>query len=223
LRLALSLICGGMDISRIGLAVSLALAANGWAEVVLRLRYTKLFVPFTDAQRQRRVWRWVLCFVSLMALAVFTALSIPQLTLAALFAVTAATDFECKRLPWDWFLYGSVIAGIGVGFVERGWLGFRDAVIAQAILFAAMTLTVIFLRQTAGGDIKLMMQYSAACGHVTTAMLGIVVSGLAMLLISLTYRLITRRTLTKVPLAPATWVGLVGAFLLGGGDAPAFF
>jgi hypothetical protein len=191
--------------------------------VVLRARYAKPFVPFTDAQRQRRVWRWVLCFVSLMALAVFTALSIPQLTLAALFAVTAATDFECKRLPWDWFLYGSVIAGIGVGFVERGWLGFRDAVIAQAILFAAMTLTVIFLRQTAGGDIKLMMQYSAACGHVTTAMLGIVVSGLAMLLISLTYRLITRRTLTKVPLAPATWVGLVGAFLLGGGDAPAFF
>ena len=102
----------------------------------------------------------------LTLLALASPLTTLQLILATLFAVTTAADFECKRLPWDWFLYGSVIVGMAVGYWTRGWPGFRDVVIAQAILFAAMTLTVIFLGRTAGGDIKMMMQYGAACSNV---------------------------------------------------------
>ena len=210
-----------MVMSRLWMALLFSLAANLLAEVVLRFRYVKLFSPFTPAQQRRRLLRWVLCCASVIVLALFTHLNTPQLILATLFSITAATDFECKRLPWDWFLYGSVIAGIGVAYGSHGWLGFRDAVIAQAILFAAMTLTVIFLRQTAGGDIKMMMQYGAACGNITLAMTGIVISGLAMLAVSLIFRLITHRPLTRVPLAPTTWIGFLAVMLMGGFNATA--
>ena len=55
-------------------------------------------------------------------------------------------------------------------------------------------------------------------------MTGIVVSGLMMLGVSVVYWFITRRrALTKVPLAPATWVGFVVAISLGGLHVPPLF
>ncbi len=200
------------------LALAFGLAANVMADVILRVRYRTTFVLDTATKRMKHRLRWVACFAALLMAALALHMTALRLLLLALFSVTAATDFEHKRLPWDWFLYGSTALGIVVGFWESGPTGFRDAVIAQAIFFGMMTLTVVISGSAAGGDIKMMMQYGAASGHIVLAMAGLLLGTLACWVPLRLFQFFATasRKSQPLPLTVPMWVGLLLSFAIGG-------
>ena len=119
-------------VERIGPALLLSLLANMLADLVLRSRYASSFRLDTPRKRGLRVGRWVVCLAGLVTVTLFSP-STSHLILLALLSVPAATDFEHRRLPWDWFLYGSVLVGVGLAWLDHGWDGLSHALIAQAV------------------------------------------------------------------------------------------
>ena len=158
-----------------------AVLANLVAEVLLTFDLHQPIHALSRHARALRLVRWLLCTVALgwMGLNGGNAISggdATQLIAFMLFSISAATDLETKTLPPDAFLYGATLAGIGLHYWANGWAGLRHAVIAQAVCFSIITLCVAFLNLCDSGDIKLAMQFGAACGSLFA--LGIAVIGL---------------------------------------------
>ena len=202
-------------IERLGLVLLLGVLANVFADLVLRLRYTSSFRLDTQRKRMLRLGRWIVCLVGLIAVALFSPSS-SHLILLALLSVSAATDFEHRRLPWDWFLYGSVLVGIGLAWLDHGWDGFSHALIAQAVLYGFVTMTVVVFGATAGGDIKVAMQYGSACGHLGRALNGMLMASVLMIPLSLISLMLYRRLPRYAPLASYVWVAALLTYILEG-------
>jgi Type IV leader peptidase family len=194
-------------------AVGLALCANMLADYILHTDFGGVFRPTTRTRKLKRVIRWVTVIVSiLLCMGVFRIGTVGLVAIAS-FAVTAATDFESRRLPPDLYLYGSTVLCIALAG-QSGWM---HAIFSQAFFFALMTATVVLLGATAGGDIKAMMHYGAAAGALPIALLGYVAGvGAAGILSALIWWLLTRQTLRRVPLAALAWFGLLTSFAIGG-------
>lgn len=97
-----------------------ALCANLIAEVMLAHSLQQPWARLSATQRHMRQLRWVLCSAGCLVLGIQQVL-IGQQIVFGLFSVSAATDFETKLLPPDWYLYGSVIIGIAIYGVVNGW------------------------------------------------------------------------------------------------------
>ena len=202
-------------IERIGLALLFGVLANVFADLVLRFRYASSFRLDTQRKRGLRVSRWIACLAGLITVALFSP-STSHLILLALLSVPAATDFEHRRLPWDWFLYGSVLVGVGLAWLDHGWDGFSHALIAQAVLYGFVTMTVVVFGATAGGDIKVAMQYGSACGHLGRALNGMLMASVLMIPLSLISLLLYRRLPRHAPLASYVWVATLLVYTLEG-------
>ena len=209
-------------LTQVALTVLIGLVANLTAVFVLATRYRTSFQLGTSARKIKRGMRWVVSVAGLV-IASMLGLTLLQIFVLGLLTVTAATDFEHQRLPPSWFLYTATIIGVIAATFTAGWIGLRNAVIAQAIWFALMTLTVMLLRRTAGGDIKVVMQYGAACGNLPISILGMLIASGIMLPISLGYWLIYHRSIQRTPLAPLTWIGAIIALILAKSYGTSFF
>jgi hypothetical protein len=146
----------------------------------------------------------------------------------ALFSVTAATDFETHRIPPDWFTYGAVILLSALGFVPGGLLGFRDVVVAQALCFVAMVLSVVLAHAASPGDIKVLMQYGASCGSLPAVVVGLIAEtalrlGIVTCLVMQVLRMkdnrrgaLSRGLHVRLPHAPVAWFGVLVALMARG-------
>lgn len=205
------------------LSLVLALAANGMAELLLAVDMDRPWRRLTPKQRVVRILRWLMMSAGLLALAVVH-VPVNRMLAFALFSVTAATDFETRLLPPDTYTYGSVIVGIALASVS-GPLGFRDAVVAQALCFAVVTLSVAFFGGIDSGDIKMAMQFGAVGGSlwvvgISVLMMAVVAAAIPASIFIL--RCLQRQPLRlaaaevahlSAPLAAIAWVGLLGAFV----------
>ncbi len=186
--------------------LAIGLLANLVADAILATRYRGSFALDTPLRNLKRWLRWGISLFGLWAAHMLCGpRSIAQLALLGLLTITAATDFEHLRLPPSWFMYAATVAGVFVATQSLGVEGFVQSVGTQAIWFALMTLTVMLLRRTAGGDIKVMMQYGALCGTVANSLIGMLAASAVMIPISLVYALIHRRSIGRTPLAPLAW------------------
>jgi hypothetical protein len=190
-----------------------SLLANLTADRILATRYRISFTLDTTDRRVVRALRWLLTTLGLVA-ATLAGLSLWQLVVLGLLAVSAGTDLEHLRLPPSAYIYTATVIGVVAAFLQTGWDGAREAIVAQTVWFALMTLTVMLLRRTAGGDIKLMMQYGAACGNLPLSLIGMIIASGVMIPISLIYWLRFRRAIPRTPLAPLAWLGALVALLL---------
>ena len=192
---------------------ALAILANLLADPFLKRIQTEF--GYTGNMPLRRL-RWM-CVAT--ALPILAALHIPfsALIAVALLSITAATDLESSYLPPDAFTLGSTIICLMLSFVQSGWLGLRDAVVAQAICFAVMVFVVTFTSACDSGDIKLAMQFGAAAGSLTNVFVGVMAMWLTMMLL-LVIQFVRSRSVTslsrlRLPLGPIAWAGLVVALL----------
>ncbi len=205
------------------LSLVLALAVNIIAEWLLAVDTDHPWQRLTPKQRTLRILRWLMLSVGLLALAAMH-VSVHHTLAFALFSVTAATDFETRLLPPDRYTYGCVIVGIALASVS-GTLGFRDAVVAEAICFAVVTLSVAFFDGIDSGDIKMAMQFGAACGSLSVVGISVLMMAVVAALIPASIfilRCLQRQPLRlaaaevahlSAPLAAIAWVGLLAAFV----------
>jgi hypothetical protein len=153
-----------------------------------------------------------------------TGVSPIRLLLVALFGVSASTDLETCYLPPDWFVYGATVAGCVGGYALGGVSGLRDAVVAQAVCFTVMMYGILLAGVADSGDIKLLMQYGAACGALPVVGVGITIEfalRLAILVTMIVATAVVRRQPwreafrrvagLKHPHGPVAWVGLLAA------------
>jgi hypothetical protein len=209
------------------LALGLSIVTNGIAEWLLTV---EMRLPFRtlDHRRQRlRAVRWMVCTAG-FGLASFCSPSVIALIALALFSVTAATDFETHRIPPDWFTYGAVILLSALGFVPGGLLGFRDVVVAQALCFVAMVLSVVLAHAASPGDIKVLMQYGASCGSLPAVVVGLIAEtalrlGIVTCLVMQVLRMkdnrrgaLSRGLHVRLPHAPVAWFGVLVALMARG-------
>lgn len=195
------------------------LAANIFADLVLKIRYTNSFQLNTIPKKLIRILRWVCVLVGMIAL-VFFNVPVHFALPFALLSVTAATDVEHRRLPWDWFLYGSVLVALLTSFLSGGLDTLAQAIIAQAVLYAFITFCVVILGQTMGGDIKVGMQYGSVCANLGLALNGMLLTSLLLMIPASIISLILLRKLPRrLPLAGYMWVSAFLAFILGGSYA----
>jgi hypothetical protein len=150
--------------------LGIGLAANLLAEAFIRQNLQAPIVQHMSIARSRVRWAVVPAGLCLCA---WSGLSTPGIVFVALFAVTAAVDFETSYLPPDWYLYGCTAANIAIAWFA-GPDVFRGVVVTQAICFA-LAVVLAYAGAWAGGDVKLMMQYGASAGALATA-------GIAMLI-----------------------------------------
>jgi hypothetical protein len=209
-----------MRLDTLLLCLLLGLASNLIAELFLALDLKTPFSQLTTARKRLRVLRWIAGLCGLVIVGLFDPPP-ARLAVLALFSVSAATDLETQYLPPDWFVYGAVAAGIAGGFAVNGLAGLRDAAVAQAVCFVVMTAGVLFAGIADSGDIKLLMQYGAACGSLAGVSLGFVAEfglRLAVLAYAVVSRLLggapaaqaLRHAATlKVPHGPIAWAGLL--------------
>ena len=202
---------------RTALGLLLGVGSNLLADYFLRTEAAKTSV-FTHFGKRRL--RWVVCILANALVGVMVT-SPFFIVVFALFSVTAATDFETRLLPADVFIYGCVVASLFMGYLSRGVLGFRDVLVTQAICFGITTLSVAIFGFMDSGDIKMAMQFGAACGSLFNLYLGLLamfVVGLAMLgvVLLITMRRVDRHTGAikhasqfHVPVATWAWLGLV--------------
>ncbi|NJM41425.1 MAG: hypothetical protein HC853_12010, partial [Anaerolineae bacterium] len=179
-----------MMLERIVLCAALSLAANVMAEAILCGDLHRPWRVLSRQGRWLRVLRWVACTAGIVALGA-SAASVAQVAFVALFTVSAATDFETKFLPSDGFVLGCTTINVLGGFVLGGASGLRDVVVAQAICFVVTTFAVALFGLCDSGDIKLAMQFGAACGNLAAVTVAVFVSWLVV------------------------WVVIVGAFVIG--------
>jgi hypothetical protein len=201
------------SIASFALPIVIGVIANVVADLVLATRYRNSFALNSSTQTIKRAVRWVAAIAGLCVTQTY-GLAPEQIILVGLLTVTAATDFEHLRLPPSWFLYAATIAGVVIAYVAHGLIGLHHAILAQAIWFALMTLSVMLLRRTAGGDIKVVMQYGSACSSLPVSILGMLIASSVMFPISLIYWLKFRRSIPRTPLAPLTWLGAIIALIL---------
>ncbi len=206
-------------------SITLGLLSNIVAELLLAFDLGRPFTVLDRAHKQMRLARWVVSMIGLVLVGLFHPSPI-KLPLLALFNVSAGTDLETTFLPPDWFLYSSTVAGLLVGYAVGGVGGLRDAVVAQAVCFAMMIFAVLLANAADSGDIKLLMQYGAACGSLTAVGIGIAlecVVRLGLLLAVFSIALVTKRNVpfafsralgVRAPHGPIAWIGLLGVFIL---------
>ena len=196
-----------------------AICTNLIAEVMLAHSLHQPWARLSATQRHVRQLRWVLCSTGCLVLGI-QQISIGQQIVFGLFSVSAATDFETKLLPPDWYLYGSVIIGIAISGVVNGWAGVQQAILTQAFCFGVVTVGVAFFNLCDSGDIKLAMQFGCACGslaHVLQAATVVwVIAGLVILVVAAAHvrRSGIRRSLRTAislqpPQGPLLWYGLL--------------
>ena len=200
--------------------LTLALAANLLADGFIRLDRSHGTVAFVPAKRRDiRVLRWCVCTGGLVALAVW-GLSLHTLFVMTLFSVSAAIDFKTHLIPPDTYVFGCVLLNLLLVGVVDGLPPFRDAVVAQAFCFAIVTLGVAFFNLCESGDIKLAMQFGAACGSLPMVALsaaGIWLVALGLVLATFVFslrRLPVRHALRiamslRPPQGPLMWCGLL--------------
>lgn len=170
-----------------------------------------------------RVLRWLGITVGSMLVA--TNIPFIELIVFCLFTVSVATDFETKYLPPDSFTIGGAIAGISLEAWQRGVLGLRDVLVAQAVCFAVTVFAVALFKLCDSGDIKLAILFGVACGNLLIVIYGVIgtwiVAWLVVLWIIGLRSLQTRSIKTglrygltlRPPLGPLLWVGLVAALI----------
>ena len=149
----------------LGIAVGLGMLANLLTEYFLSDDLQLPFFRLESAGQRFRIVRWGIVLVGMLGLGL-AQISLSGLLIMALLTVTAATDLETKFLPPDRFVYGSTVFGVLSAWFTHGSMGLRDAVIAQGFCFAVVTLGVALFNVCDSGDIKLAMQFGAACGSL---------------------------------------------------------
>jgi hypothetical protein len=202
----------------------LALFANAITEWILAVDLQQPLRALTQTQRALRIARWLLIWLGLITAAHFIPSSSPLIKLLplTLFSISAATDLETKFLPPDAFVYGGVLIGCAVAFLTDGPIGLCIAIAAQALCFALWTLGVAFFNLCDAGDIKLAMQFGAACGSLASvaiagivvwlAACGVVLMGIAIGLRTRPLREAVRCAGTfRPPQGPLLWCGLLVA------------
>lgn len=198
----------------IGLAANLA--AEGFLSLEMKLPYSTL----TGRQRVTRMIRWMVIAGGCAAVAALQGEGgLWRAVVFGLFSVTAATDLETTLIPPDWFTWGATVAGALAGLAEGGLPGLRQAIIAQAVCFAVMTLAVVLFAAAAPGDIKLAAQYGAAAGALGAVAIAFVAEWvIRALLVAGAFAVFSRRSgpraaldrviALRIPHGPFAWLGL---------------
>lgn len=200
-------------------SVVCAICANVVAEVILADNLQQPFARLSPSRQRIRLLRWVLSSIGCLALGL-EQVSTQQQALFALFSVSAATDLETKVLPPDWFLFGSVMICLATYGWANGWLGLQRAILAQAFCFGVVTLGVALFNVCDSGDIKLAMQFGAACGSLTHVLQAAAVVWLAAVVVIVVATLLNlrrtniqsaiRQAATLQPAqGPLLWCGLL--------------
>lgn len=194
-------------------ALVLGLAAGATADWLLASDPLMRAAIDHDGHRALHVRRLVRCLAAIVALLVlaFAGWPVPRLVAAGLMTVTAATDFECRILPPDAFVYGAAAAGCAATLAAGGAPGLVDAVATQAVCFALTTLSVLLFRATDPGDIKAMMQFGAACGSMPSLAQAVLAQAAVSAVAVLALRVRTGRWPARLPLATLAWAGLVAS------------
>lgn len=198
--------------------IACVLCANVVAEVILATDLQQPFARLSLVRQRIRILRWVVCSIGCIALGLQQASMTHQLQFA-LFSISASTDFETKMLPPDWFIFGSVIFGITTYGLADGWFGVQRAILAQAFCFGMVTLGVAFFNVCDSGDIKLAMQFGAACGSLTHVLQAAAVVWLAAIVVIVAVTILNLRrtniesvirqaTTLQPPQGPLLWCGL---------------
>ena len=193
----------------------LALSGNVLADLFLSLTLPEPLPPH-PSRRWLRGLRWVSCTAALIGLVLLHA-SLPTLVVFTLFSITAATDLESTYLPPDAFMLGSTTLGLGLAFIQSGWPGLLDAVVAEAMCFAVLVFVVAFTGVCDSGDIKLGMQFGVAAGSLSQVFVGVMGMWLAMVIVLVMYLAYSRspkaiRT-RRIPQGPLAWIGLLLAVI----------
>ena len=181
------------------------------------------YARLSPAHQRIRVLRWVLSSIGCLVLGLWQ-VSIQQQVLFAMFSISAATDLETKLLPPDWFLFGPIFICFATYGWVNGWPGLQRAILAQAFCFGAVTLGVAFFNVCDSGDIKLAMQFGAACGSLTHVLQAATVVWLAAIVVIVVATLLSlRRTNVKLaireattlqpPQGPLLWCGLLAILM----------
>jgi prepilin signal peptidase PulO-like enzyme (type II secretory pathway) len=213
-----------MTIANLFACLGFGLSANIAAELLLVIDLKHPLASLDPTHRRMRVVRWLACMAGSLLIG-FINPSPAKLILFALFSVSAATDFETSLLPPDWFIYGATLAGLAAGFITGGLPGLRDTVVAQAVCFAFMVLAVLLANAADSGDIKLLMQYGAACGSLYGVGIGIASEfavRFGILVVAFLGLWFVRRSGTaafrdlsqlRTPHGPIAWIGLALAIV----------
>lgn len=195
------------------LPVMLAVIANSLADVFLNRIQPEFSVQFHWSMR---LLRWACIAVALVILGVTHATALTLIAFA-LFSITAATDFETTYLPPDAFTFGSTALCLLLSFAQSGWLGLRDAVVAQAMCFAVVVFVVAFSDACDSGDIKLAMQFGAAAGSLASVFVGVIGMWLAMMILLVIHVIqhggSAAISQLRIPLGTVAWAGLLLALL----------
>jgi hypothetical protein len=174
-----------------------------------------------------RMSRWAVCSLGFGLLGCFNPSVLPLIAFT-LFSVTAATDLETRRIPPDWFTYGSVLVLSALAWMAGGVPGLRDVIVAQTLCFVGMVLAVVLARAASPGDIKVLMQYGATCGSLPVVMAGLLVEtflrlGLVLCIAGNALRVqgdrrgaLSRGMRIRLPHAPVAWFGVLVALIAHG-------
>lgn len=141
--------------------------------------------------------------------------NIPRLILFALLTLPAITDLETRYLPPDTYTYSAVLVSLATHAYLAGFDGFTAALLAEILCFVVATLSVVMLRATDPGDIKVMMQFGAASGSLDVVVTALLCQSLLLLIGALGYWLYRRRWPRSLPLASLLWAGLGLAWGIG--------
>ena len=214
-----------MTFETLALNIVFGLVSNILAELLLSFELKQPFGLLDRVHQYIRLIRWLVCLAGFILVGLFHP-SLFKLILLSLFSVSAVTDFETSFLPPDWFVYGSVVVGLAVGFIAGNISGLRDAVVAQSVCFAMMVFAVLVANTADSGDIKLLMQYGSTAGSLSAVGIGIAVEFVVrvgiLIAISILFWIqthdlhsaFTAASQARVPHGPIAWVGLVGMLII---------
>lgn len=214
-----------MAFTALMLSVMLGLLSNVMAELFLAFELKRPFTVLDRVHKRIRLIRWLICMIGFLLIGLFHPSPL-RLSLLALFSVSAATDFETTYLPPDWFVYGSTMAGLLVGYMTGNVIGLRDAVVAQAVCFAMLVFAVLLANAADSGDVKLLMQYGTACGSLVAVGIGVTVEfvvRVGLLIAVFAATLVAKQNVPfafsraveiRAPHGPIAWIGLLGVFMI---------
>lgn len=208
----------------LAVAAGLALFANMLAEYFLSDDLEQPYTKLDPVHQRFRLLRWAGVLVGMLLLSAIR-IHWSTLLVIALLTVSASTDFETKLLPPDHFVYGSTVLGVMSAWFTHEPIGLRDAVIAQAFCFAAVTLGVALFNLCDSGDIKLAMQFGAACASlpmVAFAAFGTWIVACVLFATQLVWNkrqntwrgALSQAALYRPPQGPLLWCGLMFAVVL---------
>jgi hypothetical protein len=136
-----------------------------------------------------------------------------------LFIVSGLLDADTATIPPDAFVYGATIASIFAAAVDRGSAGLLQALCVQALCFGLTVLMIRYTGALAGGDVKLAMQFGAACGSLSllyTAALGVALAMAGVLVATVAQHSTSSNSATTALRAARTLRLPLGGFLLFG-------